>query len=111
MKERILGPSGRGRKRALLASLSVAALLGLLFAITSSAGPVGIASGFEDDDGNLADNPPLVTADPPGAIDWNNFDPVSWQPSPSTTPTREAEKLAFGWQFKGIEDWQVSTSD
>jgi hypothetical protein len=67
------------------------------------AGPVGNASGFQDDDGNLIDD---------GAgIDWNNFDPVNWLPTPTTTPNREADKVQDGWTFKGIEDWEATTSD
>ena len=52
-----------------------------LILVTTSialAGPVGAAEGFEDDDGNLIDNPDA-------GIDWNSFDPISWLP-PSATP-------------------------
>ena len=68
------------------------------------AGPVGTAQGFEDDDGNLIDNA--------GAgIDWNSFDPISWLPANSATPTRQADKSALGFLFKGLEDWQATNSD
>ncbi len=69
-------------------------------------GPVGAGAGFEDDDGNLVDD-----AVPAAQIDWNTFAPVSWQPSPSTTPTRQADKTSNGFLFKGIEDWQATTAD
>jgi hypothetical protein len=50
------------------------ALAALILAIGASAtGPVGTASGFEDDDGNLV-------AD--STFDWNSFAPVAYQPSP-----------------------------
>jgi hypothetical protein len=86
-----------------LASLSVAALLGLLFAVISSAGPVGTSSGFEDDDGNLVDNSGV------SGIDWNSFAPPDWQgtaPYRTTTATDTA-----GWDFTGLEDAQAITSD
>jgi hypothetical protein len=80
-----------------------ALLAALVLAIAASAGPVGTAQGFQDDDGNLIDD---------GAgIDWNSFSPVTWSPHPATTPTRQANKTALGFQFKGIEDWQASNSD
>jgi hypothetical protein len=104
MREQMLAPSGAGRRRALLASLCVAAVVGLFFAITAGAGQVGTAIGFEDDDGNLA--PDSST----GAInfDWNSFDPTTW-----TGPTNQqvSSKTQDGWQFKGLTDWQASTSD
>jgi Prealbumin-like fold domain len=82
--------------------LSLAGVLGLAFAVSSFAGPVGNNSGFEDDDGNLVVN---------STFDWNGFSRVSWQPSPTSTPTREADKVTSGWTFKGIEDWQNTTAD
>jgi hypothetical protein len=84
--------------------LSAAVLLVAVVLTTAAiAGPIGAAQGFQDDDGNLIDD---------GAgIDWNSFAPVSWQPSPSATPTREAEDTLGGFQFKGIEDWQATTAD
>jgi hypothetical protein len=87
------------------AALSAAALLvGVILTTSAIAGPIGAAQGFEDDDANLIDN---NTA----GIDWNTFAPVSWLPSPSTTPTRQADKTSNGFKFKGIEDWQATTSD
>jgi hypothetical protein len=99
---RIIGPTGSKRRRrfALIAPLVVLAALAL--AIGASAGPVGNNSGFEDDDGNLVVN---------STFDWNGFSRVSWQPSPSTTPTRQADKVASGWTFKGLEDWDSTTAD
>jgi Prealbumin-like fold domain len=85
-----------------LALFSLAALLTLVFATTGSAGTVLTNSGFEADDGNL------VVDD---TFDWNGFDPVTWEPSPSDTPTRTAEDVASGFQFTGIEDWEATTSD
>jgi hypothetical protein len=69
------------------------------------AGPVGIAQGFEDDDGNLVNDAAVA------GIDWNSFAPVTWLPAPSTTPNRSAEKTALGFLFKGLEDWSASTAD
>jgi len=68
-------------------------------------GPVGTASGFEDDDGNLAPDPTGLN------FDWNSFAPVTWSPHPATQPTREATATAGGWQFKGKEDWQATGAD
>jgi hypothetical protein len=62
-------------------------------------GPVGTASGFEDDDGNLAIN---------STFDWNGFSPTTWT---GTAPYRVSSKLVSGWQFTGIEDDQATTSD
>jgi hypothetical protein len=69
----------------------------LVLAIAASAGPVGTAAGFEDDDGNLVVN---------STFDWNGFDPVTWSPHPATTPTRQTDaQTTNGFQFKGIEDY------
>lgn len=86
------------RKRGLFAGL---AALGVILAMTipAIAGPVGTASGFEDDDGNLA-----VDA----TFDWNGFAPTTWT---GTAPFRQSDKVASGWTFKGIEDAQATTSD
>jgi hypothetical protein len=103
MTQRIIGPSGSRHRSRFLLIMPFVLLAALVLAIAASAGPIGTAQGFQDDDGNLIDD---------GAgIDWNSFAPVSWQPSPSTTPTREADKTALGFQFKGIEDWQATTAD
>jgi hypothetical protein len=98
---RLQAGDGPRRKRLLL-FLPLAALAVLAVAIAAFAGPVGTNAGFEDDDGNLAVN---------STFDWNGFSPVSWQPSPSATPTRQAETVANGFQFQGIEDWEATTSD
>jgi hypothetical protein len=80
----------------------------LLIVSLASAGTVGIASGFEDDDANLADNSGTgINA----GIDWNSFADVAWAPHPATVPTRQADKVLSGWTFKGIEDWQATTAD
>ncbi|GGC02153.1 hypothetical protein GCM10011352_30430 [Marinobacterium zhoushanense] len=85
-------------------SVSLVCLLALSSTAALATGPVGTASGFEDDDGDLA----------VGALfDWNGFasgaDP-DWTPPPAA-PYREAESVMQGWDFKGIEDAQVTTSD
>ena len=103
MTDRILGPTGGKRRRRLLLFLPLVIAAGLVLAIGASAGPVGDAIGFEDDDGNLAVN---------STFDWNGFSPVTWSPHPATTPTRQTDdKTVNGFQFKGIEDWQATTSD
>jgi hypothetical protein len=76
-----------------------AVVAALLLAIAASAGPVGLNSGFEDDDGNLA-----VAS----TFDWNGFDPTTWT---GTAPSRTSTKTAGGWQFLGLEDWQATTAD
>ena len=74
--------------------------LAFALAITSLAlaGPIGTASGFEDDDGNLAVN---------ATFDWNGFT-GTWT---GTAPSRQASETTSGWQFTGLEDRQVSTAD
>jgi hypothetical protein len=98
--DRIIGPSGGKRRRRFWALLSLSLLGVLAFAINSFAGPVGTGQGFEDDDGNLAPDPSGIN------FDWNSFDPVTWSPSSSTTPTRQTvAKTVSGFQFKGVEDY------
>src|SRR6185436_2812280 len=73
MARRVIGPTGSRRRRWLFLCTSLAAIAALVFALTASAtGPIGTASGFEDDDGNLA-----ATACST-AMDWNCFSPVTW---------------------------------
>jgi hypothetical protein len=91
------------KNRKLLVGLAAVAML-LALTLPAIAGPVGTAAGFEDDDGNLAPEAPIN-------FDWNSFAPVTWSPSPSQTPTRTADDLFGGFQFKGLEDWQATTSD
>jgi hypothetical protein len=94
----------RAKTRWMTLGLAVAACMLLVAGLALATGPVGTASGFEDDDANLIDNA--------GAgIDWNTFAPVTWAPHPATTPTRQADKVSSGWTFKGIEDWQATTTD
>ncbi|MDC3960787.1 MSCRAMM family protein [Polyangium jinanense] len=66
------------------------------------AGPVGTASGFEDDDGNLAPGPA------PDGFDWNSFATTTWTGS---APNRATTKSTAGWDFAGFEDRQASNSD
>jgi hypothetical protein len=86
------------------AALGAAVLLLGVLSLAAWAGPIGTASGFEDDDANLVDNPVA-------GIDWNTFAPVIWSPHPATTPTRQTSKVVSGWNFAGLEDWQATTSD
>jgi hypothetical protein len=96
--------SGRYRrflrnKRTVIAALAAGALtLGLALPL-ALAGPVGTASGFEDDDGNLVVN---------STFDWNGFSPVTWT---GTAPNQTATKIASGWTFTGLTDAQATTSD
>ena len=105
MTERVLGPTGGRRRKRLAFFVPFLAIAALILAIGASAGPVGIASGFEDDDGNLVDN----TGSPPATdgIDWNAFNPT-WT---GTAPSRIASTTASGWSFNGVEDAQATTSD
>jgi hypothetical protein len=73
-------------------------LIGLL-AVYASAGPIGTASGFEDDDGNLVVN---------STFDWNGFSPMTWQ---GTAPYQHATKTTGGWDFTGLTDAQATTAD
>jgi hypothetical protein len=73
--------------------------LTLPLAISASAGTIGNASGFEDDDGNLAVN---------STFDWNGFSPVTWT---GTAPNQTATKTASGWAFTGLTDAQATGSD
>jgi Prealbumin-like fold domain len=78
----------------------IAAVLALFGAmLPASAGPVGNASGFEDDDGNLVVN---------STFDWNGFAPTTWL---GTAPFRTSTDNASGWDFTGVEDAQVTNSD
>lgn len=77
----------------------VVLLFGMLPVAAVLAGPVGTASGFEDDDGNLTIQ---------STFDWNSFAPTTWN---GTAPYRIAEKTVSGWKFKGLEDAQATTSD
>jgi hypothetical protein len=99
-----LGIAPKRAKPRWLTALTVVTVVSLLSAGIALAGPVGVAGGFEDDDANLVDNATT-------GIDWNTFQDVSWLPANSATPTRQADKIASGFKFKGIEDWQSTTSD
>lgn len=101
MTEQILGHSKRTRRWRLLAVVSLTAIVSLVLSLSSSAGPVGTAAGFEDDDGNLAPQAPIN-------FDWNSFAPTTWVGS---APNRTSEKVVNGWAFDGLEDAQATTSD
>jgi hypothetical protein len=88
------------RKRTiLLLALGAVAALVVGWQVVALAGPVGTASGFEDDDANLVVN---------STFDWNGFAPTTWT---GTAPYRESSKVASGWTFKGIEDAQSTGTD
>ena len=92
-----------GTRQAAVAGIAVSGLL--VFSIAALAGPVGINSGFEDDDGNLVDDSGTgINA----GIDWNSFAPTTWT---GTAPNRQSTKNALGWQFLGIEDAQGNNTD
>jgi Prealbumin-like fold domain len=101
MRDRILGPTGGWRRRRLLVPLLLVAVVGLALGIVNlaSAGPVGTAAGFEDDDGNLAVD---------STFDWNGFSAATWT---GTAPFRTSSLTASGWAFTGLEDAQATTSD
>jgi len=88
----------RKRSRLMTAVAAVGLAVGMS-ALPAIAGDVGTASGFEDDDGNLAVN---------STFDWNGFSPVTWN---GTAPSRQATKTVSGWQFQGLEDWAATTAD
>jgi hypothetical protein len=101
MTERVLGPTGGRRRKRLALLVPFLALAALILAIAAAAGPIGTASGFEDDDGNLNPQAPI-------SFDWNSFDPTTWT---GTAPFRQSQTSASGWSFKGVEDAQATTSD
>lgn len=94
----------RAKTRWMTLGVAVAACMLLVAGLALATGPVGTASGFEDDDANLVPQAPIN-------FDWNSFAPVTWAPHPATLPTRTADKVVNGWTFKGIEDWQATTAD
>jgi hypothetical protein len=96
---RVIGTAGSRRRRRFLLLLPLAAVAALVFVLTASAGPIGIAAGFEDDDGNLTVQ---------STFDWNSFSPVTWT---GTAPSQLGTKVVSGWQFDGATDWAASTSD
>jgi hypothetical protein len=83
-----------------LAGLVVIGFSLLPVAAALATGPIGTASGFQDDDGNLIDD-----AD---GIDWNSFATTAWT---GTAPYQISEKTFDGWKFKGLSDAQAVTSD
>jgi hypothetical protein len=99
MTQRIIGRSGSRRRRRFLVIAPFVLLAALVLAIGASAGPVGNAAGFEDDDGNLVVN---------STFDWNGFSPTTWT---GAAPYRTSDKTVSGWKFKGIEDAAAVTSD
>jgi hypothetical protein len=91
-------------KRTVLAAvgavvLTIGLTVPLALSAAASPGPIGNASGFEDDDGNLAVN---------STFDWNGFSPVTWT---GTAPNQSATKTASGWDFTGLTDAQATNSD
>ena len=100
MTQRVLGPTGGRRRKRLALFVPILALVALILAIGASAGPISNAAGFQGDDANLADDG--------DGIDWNSFASVTWT---GTTPFRQADKVALGWEFKGLEDAQNDGKD
>jgi Prealbumin-like fold domain len=92
-------PSRRYPWRLGVAFASLVLLIGVVLVNSAQAGPIAAASGFEDDDGNLAVN---------STFDWNGFSPVTWT---GTAPKQLGSKLVSGWQFDGATDAQATTSD
>jgi hypothetical protein len=66
-----------------LLGIGVIAALVIGWQIAAFAGPVGLASGFQDDDGNLTPNTPNVS----GTLDWNSFAPPNWTGTPRPPPS------------------------
>jgi hypothetical protein len=101
MTERVLGPTGGRRRKRLALLVPFIAIAALILAIAASAGPVGTAAGFEDDDGNLAPAAPIN-------FDWNSFATTSWS---GTAPYKTSAKTVSGWSFTGLQDDEATTSD
>jgi hypothetical protein len=91
--------TGGGRSRRWFVVGALAAVAALALSVAAAAGPIGAASGFEDDDGNLAVD---------STFDWNGFAPVTWT---GAAPYQRASKTASGWAFGGLSDAQETTSD
>lgn len=98
MANRLLGPRRPGRRWRLLMLLTLAAVA-LVVVLPASAGPIGTAAGFEDNDGNLVVN---------STLDWNGFSPVTWT---GTAPYQSASTIVSGFAFTGLTDAQKSASD
>jgi hypothetical protein len=90
------------KRTILLLAIGAIAALVVGWQVVAFAGPVGNASGFEDDDGNLVDN----TGN--SFIDWNTFAPTTWT---GTAPNRTSSKTTNGWALTGLEDAQATSSD
>jgi hypothetical protein len=99
MTQRLLGPTGGKRRRWFFLVVPFAVLAALVLAIAASAGSIGTASGFEDDDGNLVVN---------STFDWNGFSPVTWT---GTAPYQTGTKTASGWAFTGLTDATKTNTD
>jgi hypothetical protein len=85
----------------LLAGLVAIGAVGV--AAVALAGTIGAASGFEDDDGNLAVN---------STFDWNGFSPVTWTgATPNQKATKGPDATTQGWKFAGLTDAQATSSD
>jgi len=109
MARRILGPKGsKKRRRFFLGPILITAAVALVFSIAAAAGPVGTASGFEDDDGNLVPNGTALTNCTSAHFDWNCFRTLTWN---GTAPYQNASTTANGWQFKGLTDALKSGTD
>ena len=90
----------RGRRSVLI---TVVAICSLVVPMVALAGPIGTASGFEDDDANLIVNTT-------GNVDWNAF--AGAGTLSGTAPFRDyAGTSASGWRFLVMEDARAVTSD
>jgi hypothetical protein len=84
-----------------LSLIGVIAALVVGWQIAAFAGPVGLASGFQDDDGNLTPNTPNVS----GTLDWNSFAPAPWTGStPNYQTADKPDANGTGWHFFGMQD-------
>lgn len=81
------------------AATAIVLLVTVMGLTAAMAGPVGTASGFEDDDANLIVN---------STFDWNGFDPTTWT---GTAPYQVSEATVSGWKFGGATDAQATNSD
>jgi hypothetical protein len=87
-----------------LSLIGIIAALVIGWQVAAFAGPVGILSDFEDDDGNLTPhNQPTVDG-----TDWNSFAPPNYTGQSATGPLRNFrttdETDADGWDFFGMLD-------
>ena len=101
MTERILGPTGGGRRKRFALLLPFMALAALILAIGAYCGPGKRCSrirGSERQPGRQC-------------CRWNRLEHFRSGQLDGTAPDRVAIDLEAGWQFEGLEDAQVTTSE